>query len=365
MIHVIPIIVKYVGGDLSTPFARDNLRKMEGKLIRNPDGPICLLLERKESYGGYLHASSLFRHGYFTTELLRRMTPLLSGTLWSNVFESPYVPPEFIEESKEGRKEFWNYSRIPLTEIKREAETTKSTTICEYILCNPALFSEGVEKAEEVVNVISSRYVVRGQVMAMSLSSNVRAPVQFFIRNPRYVSWNILVDNTGEVFRGDEGEVLSFLNGEFGSGLKGVKWALVQNPAIPLKFFEGIIDRFDRDTLKRLSRNPSVTLSWWKENVKDPWERKQLFDFASKPSTPYSFILEDLPGCTPIQQLNVITNCYNAPAERIIEICEKNPDDVNWETVALNRGFWIHLAEESLLPILQQFFGVSPLPMGK
>lgn len=369
MIHIIPLIVGYVGGDLSTSFARKHVEKMKGKLAQNPDGPICLLLEREEMYRNYSQSSYLFKNGYFTTELLRRMTFRMPGFSWIGLFSSPHIPLEFIEESKRGRGEFWNCPLIPLVELKKRAEATKSDAICGYILCNPALFSEGIGRAEDVINIISLKAILSEERMRACLSSNIEAPVGFFLRNPRYMSWDNLASNEGKVFRGEDDEekerVIRFLNRWFKSCSDVYKLKLVQNRAVPLKFLEEIIEEFNRPMLTVLSSNPSITLSWWYENVgKIGTGGSRLYDFASKPSTPYSLILESLLGCETKSMNHIIIKSYNAPPDKIIEICEEDPD-VDWSVVALNQGFWIHLAEMELTPILQSFFNVCPLPMKK
>lgn len=362
MIHVIPLILGYVGGDLSTPFAREHLSKMEGKLAGNSDGPMCLLLENKRLYMTYSYSRLLFENGYFTTELLRRIYPDPTSSFWTTVFMFPHIPSEFIQEERKNRKDFWHYPLIPLDELKKKAEVTKSASICEYILSNPAFFLEGIGRAEEVVKIIVARGIVLETKMKVNLSCNTGALAGFFLRNPKYISHTNLAGNSGQVFRGDEQKVLTLLERESKSLLGECRWIFVQNPAVPLKFFESVVDKFDGPTLGFLSVNSSVTLPWWHIHVeKLRMSENLLGGFAPKESTPHSFILQHVQEYTPAARNSVLASSYNIPLDEIMEMCRMNSDAMDWDSLALNRGFWLHLAERELTPILQDFFNVSPL----
>lgn len=359
MIHAISIIVGYVGGDLSTPFARDHLKIMVEVLAQNPNGPISLVLERKETYKREENTRSLFKNEYFTVELLRRMTTYPSRYTWTSLFSSPCIPPKFIEESKKGRKEFWNYPLIPLSKLRKEAKVTKSSDVCEYILSNPALFSKGVRAAKNVVRMIALRKILSETSIMVNLSCNTGAPVEFFIQNPQYISHVNLADNTGEVFRGEEEKVISFLNKEFATCDYSIKWELVQNEAVPLKYIEEHVHTYDYHHLRCLSYNKNVTLAWWNKNVYTHKSRDFLHGFASNPSVPYSFIVDNLSMSDFLNHTNIITTSYNIPVDKAIKICRGNPGGQILGNIARNRGFWIRLTEKELTPILQSFFNVS------
>lgn len=279
-----------------------------------------------------------------------------------------HIPAEFINENKD-REEFWRYPLIPLGELRKKVGETKSRRIYGYILLNPSLFSEGMEEAEKLVATIYSKDLVSTVTMGMNLSLNVKAPIQFFIRNPQYVSWTFISSNRGEMFRNTAGDneevILSFLDREFKLCEKDRRWKLIQNPTVPLAFFERNVKKFDDMDLANLSLNPSVTLSWWKKNVesyhkdmKSYHQHDVMYSLAGKPSTPYSFVLDNLSECHTYYQSLLKATGYNTPVDVIMDIREEDMIHVGY-AIARNSGFWIHLAERELTPILYAFFDVS------
>lgn len=330
---------------------------MGQSLVKNRDGPISLLLENKELYSGYSSSRHFFENGYFTTQLLRRMSEYIS---WNHVFLHDHIPREFVMENMEKRKETWNYPGLSFPLLEEKVKTTKSHTICQYILSNPALFSEGVEKARGAVALLQGRRLIATSAMVTALSSNVGAPLEFFIDNPHYISWDILLVNRGKVFRGDEEKTVSFLNSNFKAFSSSGYGDIVENPAIPLKFIEDnilkILSSNSLGILSKISENPHVTLSWWNIHMTGYDPAGMLLSFAGKPSTPYSFVTVNMSKYFPYER-TAIQISYNAPVNDIIEMCEKVPeDDIDWDCIALNSGFWLHLAEKELTPVMKSVF---------
>lgn len=341
MIHAISIIVGYVGGDLSTPFARKHVGNMEKILVENPDGPICLLMERKELYMSSNFSHHLFRNGYFTEELLERMDSYIP---WEHAFSCEYIPYEFVMKRMDKCKGVWNYPRLPLSMLKEKMKTTKFSVVCKDILGNPALFSEGAEKAKDVVDIAERRGIVSFIAIKFILSSNRGALLEFFIQNPEYIFWDFLVNNHGAVFRGEEGKVVSFLTGAIEKmGVRNHE-VIVRNPAVPLKFLEdniiNLIARSHMEVIEALSCNTSITLQWWDENMKGYDPVDYMDELSRRPSTSwYDVIAAEMSTSDSYSQQS-----YNVPVEDVIEICEGNLGSVDWRHIALNRGFCLQLS---------------------
>lgn len=213
MLHLIPLIIGYVGGDVPTEFAKNNLSKRGGGFAINPDFPMCLLIEDKGLYTGAAAISRrLFRNGYFSEELLNRM---ISHLRWNDVFISNGVPPEFALKHRDKSIDFlstaiavdgdsWNYPRIPLDLIREEVKTSTSDELCRCIMANSSIFSEEVEKAEEIIEIIRSRKMASDQAISIFVSRNVAAPLEFFLRNPWCIYWGAITANWGKVLRGGD-----------------------------------------------------------------------------------------------------------------------------------------------------------------
>lgn len=350
MIHLISTIVGYVGGDISTPFARDNLSRMSGGPIANPDFPMCLLIEKKEMYTeSAILSRKLFRNAYFSEELLNRMFEHLR---WSDVFISPGVPPEFALKHKDKDVAFWNYPRIPLDIIREEAKTTVSEEICKCIMSNPSIFSKGVEEAEKIIETINSRSIISEISMIIFVSCNIAAPLEFFTRNPRYIYWEGITCNHGRVLRGDVKKTIAFLDEGFDGWGADSRRNICSNPAVPAAFIKKHLSKLGEERIWDLAHNPSISVSFWNKNVKIAITGQILLGFAGKQSTPYSFVAENLLRCSQGDRKRLIQSSYNVPVSEILKMAKEKPEEIDWGCIAANRGFWIHLAEKDLTPVL-------------
>lgn len=351
MIHLITTIIGYVGGDISTPFARDNLSKMRGGPVANPDFPICLLLEKKEMYtGSAILSRKLFRNAYFSEELLNRMFKHLR---WNDVFISPGVPLEFALKHRDKDISFWSYPRIPLDIIREEVKITTSKEICRCIVSNPSIFSEGVEEAEKIIKTISSRSIISRVSMVVHVSCNIAAPLEFFLRNPQYIYWEEITRNHGRVLRGDTKKTIAFLEKDFDGWGADSRRHICSNPAVPVAFIKKHLLELGDECFWDLAHNPSISLSFWNKNVKIATSERMLSEFAEKQSTPYSFVTENMSGCSQGDRKRITQSSYNVPVSEILKIAEEKPKDIDWVCISANCGFWIHLAERELTPILQ------------
>lgn len=352
MIHIIPIIVRYVGGDLSTNFAREHVEKMEKKLVYNSDGPMGLLLEKKELHTNFVSIYALVENGYFSLDLLEKMKPYLP---WFSVFQSDRTPLEFIVKNRDKCPiGFYGYPRLPIDILRGEAKITPYFSTCDFILRNPALFSEGVEEGEKIVDIIIGRKKTRLEEAAENLSRNVGAPLIFFLRNPQYISWKNICNNQGKVLRGEMKATVAFLNSGKGEWTKE-HWSLISlNPATPLQFYEENWESLDTISL---SSNTSVPLSYWREYMCHLEDGSEFPILIKNPTVPFSLVCENLKYYEPSRRSFLLQGSYNVPVDGIVEMAEKNPQVIDWDTIALNRGFWIHLAERELAPVLRDFFG--------
>lgn len=348
----IHIIIAYVGGDLSTPFAREHVEKMKKTLLSNPDGPMCLLLDDKELHMDFVSMCNLLENGYFSMELLEKMKPFLS---WPGVFRSDRIPLEFI--LKNGGKysmNFWSCPRLPLTILREEAKTTSLFSSCEFILRNPALFSEGVEEAEKIVEIILQRKKATVAEAAYELSCNSGASLIFFLRNPRYISWLNICKNEGKVLRGEIKAVLTFLNSGKGSWTEDCWMKISSNRTVPLQFYEENWSKLD---VTALASNTSVPLSFWQEYMLHVEEREHFLILVKNPTVPFSLVCSNLKYHEESERSFLLQMSYNVPVDAMIEMCRDNPQVIDWDTIAANRGFWLHLAEKALRPVLESFFG--------
>lgn len=351
MIHVITLIIGYVGGDLSTPFAREHLEKMKKSLLCNPDGPMCLLLEDKELHMDFVSVCHIVENGYFTVELLEKMTPYLP---WSFVFKSDRIPLEFVMKNRSKCPTwFWSCPRLPLSMLREEVKITSSFSTCDFILINPVLFSGEVEEAEKIVEIIMDRKRVNLSEAACHLSSNTNAPLVFFLRNPQYISWINICKNSGKVLRGEGKVTITFLNSGKGRWTEDCWSKISSNSATPLQFYEENWEMLDVTTL---SFNTSVPLSFWQEYMWHVEGKDEFLILVKNPTVPFSVVCSNLKYHEPSSQSFLLQMSYNVPVDAIIEMCRDNPQVVNWNTIAVNRGFWIHLAEGDLCPILESFF---------
>lgn len=351
MIHLIPTIIGYVGGDISTPFARDNLSKMRGGPVVNPDFPMCLLIEEKKMYTeSAIISRKMFRHAYFSEELLNRMFEYLR---WSDVFISPGVPPEFALKHRDKDVAFWNYPRIPLDILREEAKTTSSDVVCRSIISNPSLFSEGLEKAEEIIEEISSRLIVSEVYIALSISINIATPLEFFLRKPGYVHWREITINQGKILRGDAKKTVAFLDEGCKSWNMSCWKNISSNPATPISFIKKHLKRMCDEHLRDLLDNTSISFQFWEKNIKSEVNPQTLHILSVKSSTSYSFVKENLPKCSYDEKRMIELSTYNSPVDSILKIVEDGLEDVDWSYISSNRGFWIHLAGEKLTPILE------------
>lgn len=350
MIHIIPLIIGYIGGDVSTSLARDHVDQIVKHGIYNPDCPVSLIVDREDVYKDGKTCSGFLLGGYTTTEILEKMSPHLS---WFNVLHHASVPLEFVLKNKDKCPgSFFMNPKLPL-DILREEAKREGTKFWDRILYNSALFSEGVEAAEDVINSITA--MVWGA--SVNLSMNMGAPLEFFVRNPQYINWGGLTKNPGEIYskatssEAEEKKVISFLN----SGMKDwdyLDWKNVSsNRRIPLQFLKDNISKLD---LFVLSCNPSIPFSWWEENMKASDIEANIGRLVRLPLTPFSAALK----YGGVYQKEMILRSYNAPVDKILELCKEDND---WIPVIQNQGFWIHLAERELKPILESFFyGDSP-----
>lgn len=343
---LIRITLQYVGADVPTEFAKKY--RHEIKETVNSHLPLCVM------YGGYLAEEkslryiTFLRYGYFS---LRIAKYLLERTDAENVFRWKSVPLEFVLKRRE--KYYRGFNACPhLSQdtLAYIAESASYPAEASIILRNPAIFCGSIEATEKIVITIAKKGPSDLENVSSCLSGNEGASLHFFIRNPQYINWDTLIHNQGEVFRGDEKKVISFLESEK-KGWGKYEWEMLDaNQAIPVSFLLDNVGRFNPSSMKF---NSNVPVSFFKDKLET---KHPQVDLIEHPHVSFSHICSRVGDCPPSMRTYMLQSAYNIPIEGVEEMCRDNPWAVDWGCISANRGFWLRLSERDLRPILESFF---------
>lgn len=331
---LIRITLQYVGADVPTEFAKKYVHKIRETV--NPHLPLCVMYDVGLMGEKSLRYITFLRYGYFSPE---------------NVFCWKSVPLQFVErnmtENPVGSNACPHLSQDFLYWAVQSSATKEEASI---ILRNPAIFSGSIEVAEKIATTVLERHIHIPEDVAIYLSQNEGASLQFFIRNPQYINWPDLILNEGEVFRGDEKKVVSFLESEK-KRWTGYEWGFVDtNRAIPISFLLSNVENYKPDSLKH---NPDIPASFWSGRLET--KRPQV-DLIEHPHVSFSHICSRMEDCHPSMRTYMLQSAYNIPIDGVEEMCRDNPWAVDWGCISGNRGFWLRLAERDLRPLLESFF---------
>lgn len=96
------------------------------------------------------------------------------------------------------------------------------------------------------------------------------------------------------------------------------------------------------------------------EYDKNQCSMSTAYALAGKPSTSYSSITQIISRYSESEKRMVVLSAYNSPVDQVLKMIgdnpTKSPDEIDWAHIISNRGFWLHLAERDLKPILKSFF---------
>lgn len=375
----VAIIVGYVGEDVRTKFARDYKEELGKGTRENAKRSIILDGKFLELYEEY---EPLWFTGNILSPSLETINAVRVGMPWeSPTYSSKDVPVKFAVENlcifhdfwhhpdltleialTIGKEcdDFWSYPRLPINLIKEGVERGSYEAL-RNVICNPSLFSEGIEVAEEIIEAIFSAH---GKYIGVDcgLSANPGAPLEFFLRNPEYIVHRKISIWGREFFKGKEEDVMKILKSMPQNEENSDVWYMAAgNPLIPIAFLKDNMATFNNRTIRALCSNESIPSSFclqlYSEEKKDQGRIEEvLLGLSKRKSTSFSFITASVEKYGPHLRDKVIQSSYNVPPRIITDMCASEPKRISWDIITSNRGFWLHLARENLTPVLMSFF---------
>lgn len=389
---LIEIILSYVSSDVITNFILAHKDKIDWTdLVDNKTSPLGFILEYgREGLAREGNIDRLCRRNDIPIEFVREN---INSIGWMTLCDNESIELSFLDENRwrfEDDNDYYDWPRHSQSFLLNTIREAKSRDVIRSCLMNPGLFSGPVENVENLVKTMkpgSAGVIIPGEKriscsiehmdISYYLSANTATPISFLRRHPDLINWTSFTDD-GMGGR-DEG-ISEFLE----ENLKDLPWKdISHNPYVPEIFLRRHTDKI---IWLFIGSNTSLSSSFF-EDYFNLITTEAWYGACNNKHIPYDLIVRGLG-----ESDDILFLAYNIPVEHVIKrieedeilkekLCthaeistlktEKGGDSVDgefstekgdekkthtpveWNYLCSNLGFWIHLAEYELRPILQ------------